>query len=111
MGISLIKFEHEGARVGTLSVEDIALDMNLDTSKLSTIYICCRMDDQDPDGKVYQLQGFAPDEQCAAALCRDATYFYFGPVPFNCVLPHSAFRLKKVFPFKEPETTQIQETT
>lgn len=100
MGISLLKFEHENVRVGTLSAEEVALDMNLDTSKLSIIYVCCRMDENDPDSKMYQLQGFGPDEQSAIALCRGAEYFYFGPVPFNCALPHTAFRLKKIFPFR-----------
>jgi hypothetical protein len=87
MGIYLKRFEHESVRVGTLREEE-KLRMDLDTSKLSVIWIACRFDD-DPDSKLYQLQGFAPDEQSAIALCRGSEYFYFGPVPFNCALPHN----------------------
>jgi hypothetical protein len=103
MGIYLKRFEHESVRVGTLREEE-KLRMDLDTSKLSVIWIACRFDD-DPDSKLYQLQGFAPDEQSAIALCRGSEYFYFGPVPFNCALPHTAFRLPKIFPFKSDTHT------
>lgn len=56
--------------------------------------------------KAYQIQGiavadeFAEAEKKARAICRDHTYFWIGPIPANCTLPHTAFHLDKNYPLE-----------